>query len=122
MRGDQIPKITQYTITENGTKSRKVPMYKLMPAEIVKARQDKLGENAGWYFGTWCNKCCGVYPASMSETGFDDLCYYVCLVCGKESKHCAMPWQARDEWNAGNYVFDPEKDDYQLTLFDMENK
>lgn len=118
MRGDKIPKITQYTITENGTISRKVPMYKLLPKEVVKAKQDALGDHAYWYFGVHCKKCCGVYPAIMSEAGFNDLCYFVCLVCGKESAHKEMPWIATEAWNNRDLVYDPAYDDIQLTLFD----
>ena len=118
MRGDKIPLITQYTITKTGTKTKKVPQYTLTTTEEIKAHQDKLGNNASWYYGTWCNKCCGVYPAFMKEQTFDDKGYYVCLVCGKESIHTDMPWQARDEWNAGNYVFNPQTDNYQMTISD----
>ena len=114
MRGKDIPLQTIYSTSG---KKRKEPLYVLQPAEVIKAKQDKLGENAGWYYGTWCDKCCGVYPAFMSEQGFRDYGYYVCLVCGKESLHEPMPWQCRDDWNAGRYEWKPEKVG-QLTIFD----
>ena len=118
MRGDKIPLITQYTITKNGTKSKRVPQYTLTTTEEMKAKQDALGESASMWYGTWCDKCCGVYPAFMNEQTFNNDGYYVCLVCGKESKHMPMPWQARDEWNAGNFIFNPQEDGCQLTIFD----
>lgn len=117
MRGADIPLQTIYTITKNGTKSHKEPLYKLQTTEEVKARQDKLGENAGWYFGTLCKKCCGVYPAFFNDLGFEHLGYYVCLVCGKESLHNPMPWQSRDDWNAGRYKWKPDGLYEQMDIF-----
>lgn len=123
MRGDKIPLTTCYRITDKGTEKFKRPLYKLRPASEIKAKQDALGKNAGWYYGTWCDKCCGVYPAFYSEGDFRDYCYYVCLVCGKESEHEPMPWAARDDWNAGRFIYDPNTDTAaefeQLTIFDF---
>ena len=119
MRGDKIPLTTVYTITGKGiTKKRKEPLYKLVSAEEEKAHQDKLGDSVSFWYGTWCKKCCGVYPKFFTTESFDDKGYYVCLVCGKESKHTDMTWQARDAWNNGDYIFNPEQDDYQMTIFD----
>ena len=64
-------------------------------------------------------KCCGVYPAFFTEQTFDSKGYYVCLVCGKESKHEVMPWIAAREWNRGNFIFDPQAENYQMTIFDI---
>lgn len=114
----EIPMTTMYRITKNGTDSFKVPKYELSTTEEIKAKQDKLGKNAGWYYGTNCKKCCDVFPAFFNEDGFENLGYYVCLVCGKESKHEPMPWQAKDRWNAGEYEWIPE-DDKQLSIFDL---
>ena len=120
MRGSAIPKTTQYIIQKNVlTTSKKVPMYELKPAKEIKAHQDSLDKNAGWYYGTDCKKCCGVYPAFFTEQTFDSKGYYVCLVCGKESKHEVMPWIAAREWNRGNFIFDPQAENYQMTIFDI---
>ena len=120
MRGKEIPLITVYTIEKRGhTTKKRVPLYELQPAEVVRAKQEALGDNVGWYYGDDCNKCCGVFPAFETETGFDSKCYFVCLVCGKESIHCEMPFLARDEWNAGHFLFNPEDSNYQMTIFDF---
>ena len=119
MRGKDIPPNTVYTIHTNGKITKHTePLYTLKPMEEVKTHQDKLGKNAAWYYGTDCEKCCGVYPAFMKEMNFNDNGYYVCLVCGKESIHTPMPWQARDYWNAGQYLWEPTTEYEQMTLFD----
>lgn len=118
MKGKDIPLMTQIISTRNGIRTRKVPVYQLLPASEVKDRQDKLGKNAGWYYGTQCEKCCGVWPAFMSETGFEARCYFVCLVCGKESEHRSMPWMATEAWNAGLFKWEPGKQ-RQMTIFDV---
>lgn len=124
MVGKDIPLITRYTITKNGVKSYKKPMYEIKTYEEVKAHQDKLGDNTGWYYGVTCNKCCGVYPKFCTEQDFKGDGYYLCLVCGKESVHKSMPWQSAEEWNKGHYLWQPEEDktipkDYQMTIFDL---
>ena len=117
MRGKDIPLITWYRITDKGTERFKQPMYKLESADAIKAKQDKLGKNASWYYGTHCQKCCGVYPAFQTENTFDAYGYYVCLVCGKESEHEPMSWQAAQAWNEGRYKWAPSGSIYeQLTL------
>ena len=120
MIGADIPLNTIYTIhTDGRTTKEKKPLYTLKSAEEVKAHQEKLGENAGWYYGTWCKKCCGVYPAFYNELNFNNFGYDVCLVCGKESLHEPMPWQCRDDWNAGRYIWEPSGSEYyQMSLED----
>lgn len=123
MRGDQIPLVTWYrTKTGGGVETFKRPKYVLKSVEEVKAEQVRLGSNASWYYGTNCAKCCGVYPQMFTEETFDDNAYYVCPVCGKESEHAKMPWQARQKWNAGAYKWEPTEEPTgyrQLTLFDF---
>ena len=118
MRGKDIPLMTCYRITEHGTETFKKPKYELKSKAEIMKKQEDLGENAGWYFGTWCEKCCDVFPALMTEDSFENKAYYVCLVCGKESKHFGMPWQCRDSWNKGEYLWKPEEEGYQMTIFD----
>ena len=118
MRGADIPKISVYHHTDTGIKTTKEPMYVLKSTEDVKAHQDKLGKNAGWYYGTDCKKCCGVWPKFFTDTDFSAYGYYVCLVCGKESLHEPMPWQSRDDWNADRYKWKPEEYK-QMTIFEL---
>lgn len=121
MRGADIPLVTCYVITPTGTKKYKRPEYVLESAEVIKAKQDKLGKNAAWYYGTHCKKCCGVYPAFMTENTFEAKGYYICLVCGKEGAHESMAWIAAESWNKGLYEWIPEKGLYeQMSLFDYE--
>ena len=79
-----------------------------MTAEEAKRNQDQLiadGWDLSFWYGTWCEKCCGVYPKFISHIGgFDDLCRYECEVCGKTTKAFDMPWQARDAWNSGLFI------------------
>lgn len=112
----QIPLITQYTITAKGTVSKKVPKYTLKSAEEEKEHQRKLGKMLSFYYGTRCKRCCGVFPAYFTTDGFESRGYYVCLVCGRESKNGAMEHLARANWNASRYEWIPE--DYQYTIFD----
>lgn len=117
--GKMIPKQTVYIIGRDGTKTRKEPLYTLHSTEEEKAKQDKLGDSVGFWYGTWCEKCCGVYPKFFSEQGFKVGGYYVCMVCGKESTHNPMPWQSRDAWNNHEFAFKPEpKNGYQFTIYD----
>ena len=120
MRGADIPLETVYTIGRNGTTTHKEPLYELKSTKEIKAIQDKLGGMLSFYYGTWCNKCCGVYPAFYTEMGFKDDGYYVCLVCGKESKHEPMGWMARDDWNNGIFKWEPDKEEFrQMTINDF---
>ena len=119
MSGDEIPKITQYTIHCGGGMTKdKVPQYTLKTSDEIKDHQKRLGENASWYYGTNCVKCCGVYPSFQTEENMQMFGYYVCLVCGKESLHEPTPWQCRNDWNAGRYKWEPETM-RQLTIFDF---
>ena len=115
MVGKMIPKVTVYHFGKTITKTKE-PLYKLRSAEEEKAYQDKLGKSVSFWYGTWCEKCCGVYPRFYTEQDFEAKGYYVCLVCGKESRHCHMNHQAKDAWNNREYLFVPSG--YQYSLFD----
>ena len=119
MRGTDIPLETVYHFGAKGKRwTTKRPKYTLKSTEEEKAHQEKLGKMCSYYYGTDCEKCCGVYPAFYTDNTFDCSCYYVCLVCGKESTHHEMPWQSSKAWNNHEYVFNPEKEEYQFTIFD----
>lgn len=116
----QIPLETWYGFKGDKKFTFKKPKYELKTAEEEKAYQEKLGNSLSFYYGTWCNKCCGVYPKFFTESGFRDYGYYVCLVCGRESTHQSMDWLARDSWNNGEYEWIPEaKENEQLSIFDF---
>lgn len=63
-----------------------------------------------WY-GIECGKCCGVFPKIITQIGPKDLCRYECEVCGRTTKAVDMPWEAREEWLAGRFVYN------QIRLF-----
>lgn len=73
-----------------------------MTAEEALKNQTEIAEhyNLGWWYGTQCRKCCGVYP--KLEAG-ELHCFYVCEVCGKRTEPHSMPWLAREAWNNGEY-------------------
>ena len=79
-----------------------------MTAEEAKKHQDQLVAD-GWslsnWYGTKCEKCCGVYPkfVSVYKDG-QDLCRYECEVCGKKTKAYSMPWLAEEAWNEGKFL------------------
>ena len=120
MRGDDIPLVTWISTKGDKITTFKRPKYILHSAVEEKAEQDKLSSNMlPCYYGTWCEKCCGVYPKFFTEGGLKDYGYYVCMVCGKESAHKPMAWQARDAWNNHEYIFNPETECTQMTIFDL---
>lgn len=87
----------------------------MMTQEEAKAYQDKIvadGYELGWYFGTRCKKCCGVYPRFITSCSMNMKDYYRCDVCGKRTEEFEMPWLAEEAWNAGK-TFTPWE---QLTL------
>ena len=49
----------------------------------------------------------------MTEHTFEANAYYICLVCGKESGHFPMPWQAKESWQDLNKPYE------QMTIFDL---
>ena len=79
-----------------------------MTHDQAKAIQDRLvadGYNLGWWYGTRCHKCCGVYPRLTIKDGFDPRdCSYKCEVCGKQTDNYQMPWQAQEAWNNGEFI------------------
>ena len=65
------------------------------------------GWNLGWYFGTDCEKCCGVYPRAMHRhTNSAQDFYYKCDVCGKKTAAFTRPFMAKDAWNNHEYQAD----------------
>lgn len=121
MRGDSIPLETWYRQVDGKITTFKKPKYVLMSKQEAAEKQKKLGNLLEYYYGTKCDKCCGVYPMIVNEGGFRDFCYFVCPVCGKESKHNPMTWQSREAWNKGAYEWTPDKleENYQYTIFDF---
>ena len=87
-----------------------------MTPEEAKANQDQLAKHyslSHWY-GTKCEKCCGVYPIhrEFGSTVQGEM-YYQCEVCGKRTSEFEMPWQAREAWNAGETFYEES----QMMLF-----
>lgn len=78
-----------------------------MTAEEAKRNQDEISKhyNLGHWYGTNCEKCCGVYPKLivMGWQGRPD-CWYECEVCGKRTEPKIMPYLSREDWNAGRFV------------------
>ena len=64
------------------------------------------GFSLGWYFGTGCEKCCGVYPRFCKRDVTDKYhdCYYKCDVCGKQTDYYGMPWQCKEAWNKHQFM------------------
>lgn len=87
-----------------------------MTKEEAKANQDKIvaeGYDLGYWYGTGCEKCCGVFPKfkAYGDLGGHSRCYYECEVCGKRVRPVNMPWQAKEAWNNHEYV------DGQIRMF-----
>lgn len=73
-----------------------------MTREEAKAKQDELearGWNLSWWYGTKCEKCCGVYPMFCTSDANGGGCWYECEVCGKRTHELPMPWMAAEAWN-----------------------
>lgn len=85
-------------------------------SEVIR-EQNELAKHydLGWWYGTWCTKCCEVYPIFMTSDGFEHKCWYQCEVCGRKTKKFDMPWVARDAWNEGKTCVP----DGQMTLFEF---
>lgn len=80
-----------------------------MTKEEAKANQDRIAKdfNLSWWYGTRCEKCCGVFPKMGTEGNLsNDKCFYVCEVCGKRTHGFDMPWQAEKAWNDHEYKSD----------------
>lgn len=78
-----------------------------MTAEEAKKHQNQLvaeGWDLGFWYGTNCTKCCGVFPKLDTHIAPNDDCRYRCEVCGKKTAAYSMPWLARDAWNEGNVI------------------
>ena len=76
-----------------------------MTKEEAKAKQDRIAKDykLSWWYGTTCNKCCGVYPRMITGIGPHDLCRFECEVCGTTTAEYEMPWQAIRAWNNGEF-------------------
>jgi hypothetical protein len=77
-----------------------------MTPEEAKKHQDRLtaeGWSPGFWYGTGCAKCCGVYPKLDTQIPPNDYCRYRCEVCGKRTAPYSMPWLARNAWNEGRF-------------------
>ncbi len=118
MIGDKIPKVTWIV----GNRTEKRPLYTLHSKEEEKSEQERISRNydLSYWYGTGCEKCCGVYPKFYTDQDFSAYGYYVCMVCGKESTHHPMTWQAKDAWNKHEYKFSPEP--YQTTIWNFLSK
>lgn len=84
----------------------------------AKANQDRIiaqGYELGWWYGTGCRKCCGVYPKFMTADILSpENDYYQCEVCGKRTrKMYSMPWLAEAAWNNGE-VTEPQMNIFQF--------
>lgn len=89
-----------------------------MTAAEAKANQDRIvadGYELGWWYGTGCKKCCGVYPKFMTRNTEDTRsAYYECEVCGKRTKeYFTMPWLAEEAWNRDE-VTEPQMNIFQF--------
>lgn len=85
-----------------------------MTAKEAKENQDRIAKNykLEWWYGTKCEKCCGVYPKLMFSGTCNKYCYYQCEVCGKRTEKYSMPWLARDAWNNREY----KREDIQMSF------
>lgn len=78
-----------------------------MTGDEAKRHQDRIaaeGWALGFWYGTGCTKCCGVYPKLISGIAPNDLCRYECEVCGKTTEAYEMPWLAEEAWNEGRFI------------------
>lgn len=85
----------------------------------AKANQERIAQhyNLGWWYGTRCAKCCGVYPKFMRRETFDPkAAYYQCEVCGRRTEYYTMPWLAEEAWNKGETI---GGGGHQMTLWEM---
>lgn len=122
MQGKDIPNETVIISGSNGIRTEKRPLYTLVSEDVAKKQQDKLGKNVGWFYGTNCKRCHGVYPKHIDEPDYRAYAYYLCPVCGKESKHFPMPWQAEKAWNNDEFEWAPKtskEKGYQFSIFDI---
>ena len=60
--------------------------------------------NLGYWYGTKCKKCCGVYPKFHTSDGNTSYCWYECEVCGKRTRNQDMSWQAERDWNNDQFL------------------
>jgi hypothetical protein len=77
----------------------------------AKAEQDnreRRGYSLSFWYGTRCDKCCGVYPESVTcGHQADEKMYYRCKACGKRTAGVFdMPWEACEAWNNGETCYE----------------
>ena len=87
-----------------------------MTIEEARRNQDRLlsdGFSISFWYGTRCEKCCGVFPKAMKKDGNDPKdFYYQCEVCGKRTDTYTMPHLAEKAWNEHRY-----KEEYHQLSF-----
>lgn len=78
-----------------------------MTREEVERKQADLaakGYDLSHWYGTGCEKCCGVYPLfRVTDWQTSPGCWYECEVCGTRTDVYHMPWQAEEAWNRREY-------------------
>ena len=57
-----------------------------LTSKELKAEQDRLGENVGWYFAADVPKCCDCFPMLKHTGGIDEKDYLECIVCGRRTE------------------------------------
>lgn len=90
-----------------------------MTRQEALANQERIAKNynLGWWYGTRCERCCGVLPKLETEGNMTDgRCFYQCEVCGKRTKGFQMPWMAERAWNNREYLTNA----VQMNLFNLE--
>ena len=77
-----------------------------MTAKEARDNQDRIAKqyDLGWWYGTRCQKCCGVYPKLMMTNDMLK-CFYQCEVCGTRTEPALMPWIAEEAWNNGKVEY-----------------
>ena len=77
-----------------------------MTQEEAKEKQAQIAKqyDLSYWYGTNCEKCCGVYPKFKVSSGFDCKCWYECEVCGKRTEPQEMPWICEKKWNNHEYA------------------
>lgn len=74
-----------------------------MTREEAKAEQDRIAEhfNLGWWYGTKCKPCCGVYPKIRTSDGFDARWQCRAPDCNHMGPLWTCPWRKKMEADNG---------------------
>jgi len=77
-----------------------------MTQEEAAAKQVEISKNydLSFWYGTGCDRCCGVFPKFMTTDTMNPMCWYECEVCGKRTEPQPMPWLAKAAWNKGQFL------------------